>query len=185
MQEKWNQLVFAIDHLRQDVLKFKVNFIDETGFKKYIDEHFGASFQSFKDVCLTGYFGEGIANLICEKSKGQRSRIRIIIPLLNLRSVRDQKSLASLRKMQDVDVEIRINHRLHCRMLILTNEDYKGLLILGSFDFNKEGMGAERRDAGIQTQHPDLIKSALDYFNELWENKRDTFNLNEKYPESN
>ena len=183
MQKKWNQLISGIDRLREEVLIFRVDFIDEKQFKKYIDEHFGNSFVGYKDICLTGYFGEGIANLICERSKGLKARVRLITPTLNLKSKSDQRNLISLRKMQDVGVEIRVNHRLHCRMLILSNEDYTGFLILGSFDFNKEGIGAERRDVGIKTYNPDLIKSALAYFNGLWENKRDTIPLNEKYAE--
>lgn len=43
-----------------------------------------------------------------------------------------------------------------------------GLLILGSFDFNTECIGKERHDAGVKTSHPDLVKSAIDFFNQVW-----------------
>ena len=47
-------------------------------------------------------------------------------------------------------------------------EEWIGTLIIGSFDFNTECIGAERYDAGIKTSHPDLIKSAVNFFEGIW-----------------
>lgn len=44
-----------------------------------------------------------------------------------------------------------------------------GYLILGSFDFNREGIGDLRKDAGIITENPELVEAALSYFNDVWE----------------
>jgi hypothetical protein len=55
------------------------------------------------------------------------------------------------------------------------------LLIIGSFDFNTECIGKERLDAGIKTNHPDLVKSALQFFDGIW-NTTESISLNEKYP---
>jgi len=42
-------------------------------------------------------------------------------------------------------------------------------LIIGSFDLDQAGLGGNRRDAGIITTHPDLVKSAVEYFETVWE----------------
>lgn len=39
---------------------------------------------------------------------------------------------------------------------------------MGSFDFNTECIGLDRYDAGIKTKHPDLLKSAIDFFEKVW-----------------
>ena len=74
-----------------------------------------------------------------------------------------------------------MNLRTHFRMF-LCRSDKSGLLVLGSFDFNKEGMNEERKDAGIKTSHPDLIESAFDYFNKVWEDEYNSEGLDEMYP---
>ena len=93
--------------------------------------------------------------------------------ILNLNNNQDRKNCRALKTMQEKGIEIKINHRLQSRLFIgyqLLNDDfYGGILIIGSFDFNREGLAGERRDAGIITTHPDLIKSAITFFKELWE----------------
>ena len=56
-----------------------------------------------------------------------------------------------------------------------------GLLVIGSFDFNTEGMSKERYDAGIKTKNPDLVLSATELFMKIWEDS-DSVPLKEKYP---
>jgi hypothetical protein len=53
---------------------------------------------------------------------------------------------------------------------------------MGSFDFNTEGMSKERYDAGIKTQNPDLVLSAVELFEQIWD-EPESLPLNEKYPE--
>lgn len=90
--------------------------------------------------------------------------------------------------MQDIGVEIRVHRRLHCRIFIAytlhPERGFIGHLILGSFDYNDEGVNLTKRNAGIKTMNPDLLKSAIEYFEEIWMEPRDTKSLDEKYPES-
>jgi DNA repair photolyase len=37
--------------------------------------------------------------------------------------------------------------------------------------FNTECMGKERYDAGIKTRHPDLVKSAIELFQQIWDER--------------
>ena len=96
----------------------------------------------------------------------------------------DEKSFKKYaRAMQGAGAKIKVNQRVHGRMFLCRYQEHKGVLILGSFDFNKEGMGEERRDVGIKTSHPDLIKSAYKYFNGLWDDEYNCSLLDDEYPD--
>jgi hypothetical protein len=94
------------------------------------------------------------------------------------------KNLDVLRKLCKAGVEVKVNNRIHARFLVAHISGYHltvGLLIIGSFDFNTECIGKERLDAGIKTKHLDLIKSAIQFFNEIW-STTESIPLDEKYP---
>jgi len=79
--------------------------------------------------------------------------------------------------------EVKINNRLHARFLVVytpSPNPPNGLLLIGSFDFNKEGMSRERYDAGIMTRHPDLVNSAIQLFDQIWDEEEST-DISEKY----
>ncbi len=103
-------------------------------------------------------------------------KIRLICPHLNVKYARDRKNLQALRKLAKAGAKIKINDRLHARFLVAynppimheQNSHYHGLLLIGSFDFNTECIGRERYDAGIKTRNPDLVKSAVELFEQIW-----------------
>ena len=87
--------------------------------------------------------------------------------------------------MQDEGIDIKIHKRLHARFLISYNDSpggRHGTLLLGSFDFNKEGILGERRDVGILTENPDLVDSAIEYFNRIYNEEYESSSLDEEYP---
>ena len=181
-QPRFSQLSNNLEEIQKNILGFRVEFFDETRFKRFANEDIGRLFQSFDEVCITGYFSDGFAKNIIKNLKGLSTRVRIITQEHNVKRANDRKNLASLRKIQDAEVEIMVNHRTHFRMFLCKGEK-QGLLVLGSFDFNKEGMNEERRDAGIYTTHPDLVESAYEYFNIIWDDEHDSTPLDEKYPD--
>jgi len=148
-----------------------------------------ANICGFKEICATGYFSETpmkefekLLSYIQSRSYG---KVRLICPELNLKDKRDKKNLQALKKIVDAGAEIRVNNRIHARFLVAYSKSKNsillgGLLILGSFDFNKDCIGLERHDAGIKTRHPDLVKSAIDFFDQIW-NLEQSENLLEKY----
>ena len=104
-----------------------------------------------------------------------RAHMRLICPYLDSRKTRDKKNLRALGKLAKAGAEIKINDQLHARFLVTYNPvqgdefvKYGGLLLIGSFDFNTECIGRERYDAGIKTRHPDLVKSAVELFEQIW-----------------
>ena len=163
-----------IVNLQSDVNLFKVEFVDRDGFKRFADNLTG-NVQKWHKICITGYFSETIRQSLESIIEFPAYNIRLICPYLNIKQVRDKKNLQALRKLADKGVEIKVNDRLHARFLVAYDEvqkkthvEYWGLLLIGCFDFNTECIGRERYDAGIKTRHPDLVKSAVELFEQIW-----------------
>ena len=148
-----------------------MEFLDRDSFKQFCNE-FYSSLNNFNNLCITGYFSETIRADLQKIPKRKTCRVRLISPEFSLGSNRDKKNLEALRKLADVGAEIKFNYRLHSRLLIAynsyPNHHPRGLLVIGSFDYNTECIGQERYDAGIKTRNPDLIKSAIEFFEQVW-----------------
>ena len=191
MSSKFDKFHNILANLPEQLNKFKVDFKNRNDFKDFAFNLSG-NLKSWNEVYVTGYFSEGARgefNKIAEWKK-----LRLICPKFRLSSERNRSDLQALRKLSKVEplgknagVEIKISNMVHARLFvafnrILQTEDYSGLLVLGSFDFNKEGIAGERFDAGISTQNPDLVKSAIKLFEEIW-NDDSSKPLDEAFPE--
>lgn len=164
-----------IVNLQSDVELFRVEFLDRDEFKKFAD-NLRSNVEYWHKICITGYFSETIRKSLESIIKVPAYNIRLICPYLNPKKTRDRKNLQALRKLANAGAQIKINDRLHARFLVAYNEvkrhpdvKYWGLLLLGSFDFNTECIGRERYDAGIKTRHPDLVRSAVELFEQIWQ----------------
>ena len=163
-----------IVNLQSDVNNFRVEFLERDGFKKFAD-NLSSNVHQWHNICITGYFSETIRQSLESILTMPKCNVRLICPYLDVRKNRDRKNLQALRKLVKAGTEIKVNDRLHARFLVAYNEvqkhpniEYWGLLLIGSFDFNTECMGRERYDAGIKTMHPDLVKSAVELFEQIW-----------------
>jgi len=169
-----------VKHLQSDVMLFETVFLDRDDFKKFAD-NLKSNVDNLYRICITGYFSETIrkplekllAPSLVETSPYE---VRLICPHLDTKRGRDRKNLQALKKLAKAGAEIRINERLHARFLVAYDPSfmheegshYHGLLLIGSFDFNTECIGRERYDAGITTRNPDLVKSAVELFEQIW-----------------
>lgn len=180
-QPEFSKLINEADELRTKLLKFNIDFCDEADFKKFVNSEAGSLCHAYNELCITGYFSDGFAKILIPNLEEVNTRVRIITQEHG-ESKRDRQNLNSLRKIQDVGAEIRVNNRTHFRMF-LGKSKTQGFLVLGSFDFNKEGMNEERRDVGIRTRHPDLVEAAYEYFNNVWDDEFDSTPLDEMYPD--
>lgn len=174
-----------IVNLQSDWHLFKIDFINTDNFKDFAD-HLDNNLlhEGYDEVCTTGYFSETIREALEHFSKMQGYRVRLICQELDPKKPREMKNLDVLRRLCKAGVEVKVNNRIHARFLVAhmsRNLKTVGLLIIGSFDFNTECIGKERLDAGIRTNHPDLVKSALEFFDGIW-NTTASIPLNEKYP---
>jgi hypothetical protein len=137
---------------------------------------------------IIGYFSEGMGQILSQHlSENKNCTIRLISPELNTAQHQDKMNLTALRNMQATGIEIRVNTRVHTRLFIGygecdPNEIGYQVLLLGTFDLNKEGLSGEKINAGILTRHPDLVKSARELFKRVWEEKIETKPLDEAYP---
>jgi len=164
--------------LKLDVDIFHVEFLDRDGFKRFAD-NLRHNVESWTKICITGYFSETIRKSLESIIEAPAYNIKLICPYLNTKKPRDRKNLQALGKLAKAGAEIKVNDRLHARLLVaydVTHDEakkypylnYRGLLIVGSFDFNTECIGLERYDAGIKTRHPDLVRSAVELFEQIW-----------------
>lgn len=173
-----------IVRLQSDVDLFKVEFLDRDEFKRFADDLW-SNVSGWRRICITGYFSETIRKSLESINKMPSYALRLICPHLDSSRIRDRKNIQALKKMAEAGVEIKINNRLHARFLVaydIVQEDdytkYQGLVLIGSFDFNTECLGRERYDAGIKTRNPDLVKSTVELFEQIW-NEAESIDLEE------
>ncbi len=174
MQLAYEEFKEKIVKLQSDVNLFKAEFLDRDEFKRFADDLRG-NIDGWHRICITGYFSETIRKSLEGIIKTKSCSVRLICPLLDVKKTRDRKNLQALRKLANAGAEIKVNDRLHARFLVAYNPvaqhrylKYWGLLLIGSFDFNTECLGRERYDAGIKTRNPDLVESAVELFEQIW-----------------
>jgi hypothetical protein len=174
-----------IVNLQGDWGLFQIDFINRDSFKDFADHLYNnLENGAYDEVCITGYFSETIREALEQFSKMEGHKVRLICQELDPKKPREMKNLDVLRKLCKTGIEVKVNNRIHARFLVAHSSGYHetvGLLIIGSFDFNTECIGKERLDAGIKTKHPDLVKSAIQFFDGIW-NTTESIPLNEKYP---
>ena len=178
MGKKWEEFRQKIVNLQSDLARFQVDFLDRHSFKDFVD-YTSRDIQGYSEVCITGYFSEIIRDSLENMIRlGQNVRlIRQEFPAKL--SKNDRKELEVLEKLVNAGVKIKINHRTHARLFIAHNPklgEGRGLVVIGSFDFNSDCYGKERYDAGIKTRHPDLVKSSVELFDQIW-NERESMSL--------
>jgi hypothetical protein len=166
MGEEWKKLKDKIVHLQGELAPFEVNFIDRDSFRSFCD-NLCSEAATFSRIYITGYFSETIRETL-ERLVKMHKDVRLICPEFTTQSQRDRRNLNALRKLAEAGAEIKLNGRLHARFLVGGHPSIGGLLVIGSFDFNTECIGKERYDAGIKTSHPDLVKSAFELFEQIW-----------------
>ena len=181
MGEEWEKFRKKIGNIQSDLAPFEVEFLERHSFKVFVD-YLSRDVQGLPEICITGCFSDIIQeSLECLIRSG--SNVSLICPEFQIQSERDKKNLQVLKKLAYEGAKIKINNRLHARFFVAYNpklSELRGLLIIGSFDFNTEGIGKDRHDAGIKTKHPDLVKSAVKLFEQIWE-EPDSVPLLEKY----
>lgn len=173
----WSDVMQRLESSQSAMHRFKVDFIDEDGFMGFISELRKPRSREYgkrgriKHIDITGYFGEPIIKPLTNIIK-KDCIVRIITT----------QPKPEMFKLRDIGVDVKINPDIHARIFVAYDEpgEYRrGRLLLG-FDFDFKGMGGGRRDAGIITRNPDLIKSAVEYFDEVWNDKHKSKRLGEK-----
>lgn len=163
---EWEKLREKIVGLQADIAPFKVEFLDRDAFKKFCDCLY-SNLTDLKEICMAGYFSETVRAELEKLIHNDYYHVRLISPEFPINTPRDKKNLEALKKLSEAGAEVKFNNRLHARLLVAYTH-IRGVLILGSFDFNADCIGQERYDVGVKTTHPDLVKSAIDFFELVW-----------------
>jgi hypothetical protein len=172
MSEEWQKLLNKICYLQGDISPFKVDFLDRDSFRQF-SENLRSYVEAYQNIYITGYFSETIREVLEQLIKSLENRkVNLLCPEFPAESKRDRRNLEALEKLVKAGAEVKFNNRLHARFLVAHNlardASLRGLLVIGSFDFNTECLGRERYDAGIKTMNPDLVKSAVSLFEQIW-----------------
>jgi hypothetical protein len=164
-----------------------MEFLDREGFKRFSESLAGFA-ENHKEICITGYFSETIAKTLERILKMPDHHVRLLCPELDEKQKRDKKNLQVLRKFAVQGAEVKFNSRLHARLFVAYQRStlekrskWRGLVVVGSFDFNNECIGQERFDAGVKTTHDDLVQSAVQFFDKVWDDS-DSLPLDKRYP---
>lgn len=174
----WEKYREKIAGLQSDLSRFRIEFLDRDKFKDFAD-NFYTNVSDYNEINITGYFSETIRDQLEQLIKISK-KVKIICPEFSTETKRDKRNLEVLRKLAKEGAEVKFNNRLHARFLVAYYTyapETIGLLLIGSFDFNTECIGRERYDAGIKTNHPDLIESAIKLFNQIWDEPESKFIL--------
>ena len=177
----YDEIQKQLGELKSNLSQFKIEFLDREGFEEFADSLFD-EVGGYSEIWITGYFSEAIRNTLERLACGHK--LKLLSQEFDLNNKREKRNLEVMRKLCNAGVEVKINNRLHARFLLAHSPAFPaiGLLVIGSFDFNMEGMSKERYDAGIKTNNPDLVISARELFNQIW-NEPESLPFTEKYPE--
>ena len=168
---EWEKLREQIAGLQSDIAPFRAEFLDRDSFNELYNR-LDFDIRGYKQICITGYFSETIRDKL-QKILRNKCHVRLLVPEFPMNTRRDKRNIEALKKLEKAGAEIKFNNRLHARLMVAytsyTNNPLpQGLLVIGSFDFNTECIGRERYDAGIMTRNPDLLQSAIDFFQKVW-----------------
>jgi len=111
------------------------------------------------DLYIMGYFDQAMLNTLLPVAR----YVRIISPSGALTNRRNKDALT---RMSKAGAKVRTHPMLHARIFCVPD---RRVLIVGSGDLQTDCIGGTRFDAGIWSNYPDLIKSAIDFFNRVWE----------------
>ena len=164
----YNEAYKNAQNALEKLTRFRARWYPYESFNKFI-EQMESHFIAYKEIWLTGHFSYSFVRRI----KGLPS----IYPGCDFRVLSiDPKSnkinLEALKSIKEEGGKVKIQRTLHARMFIGCNEDADSMcLIIGSYDYNREGISGENVNAGLFTTDPEMIKQAKDFFLVQWKSR--------------
>jgi hypothetical protein len=118
------------------------------------------------EMWIMGYFDQArIDKLKPILEKG--TKVKIISPELNLSKSQDKSNLDALKRMKKYGAEVRIHPMLHARIFYI-ERDGSSEVVIGSGDIKSDCLGGKRFDAGIRSNHPEIIADTIGFFSRVW-----------------
>lgn len=148
----------------QRLSTFQASWVTREDFDDHI-KSMKNYFSTYKEIWITGHFSNSFAMKIkglCKKYPGCDLRILSIYTT-------NKKNLDALNKIKADGAKVKIHSTLHSRIFIGYNEETSTWkTIIGSYDYNREGISGENINAGISSQDIEVIQKARDFFKEQW-----------------
>ena len=148
---------------------YNVRFLKAPSFIKYI-ERFNELSSTFQKIMLMGHFDNAFTEIIgeCYPLNNKRCELRVLSHRFN-KGDKDDPNRRALEAIADMGAIVKVNVDAHARMFIGFHEKPNvSELLLGSFDFNRDGLSRHKANAGIITKNPDLVREAVDLFEKIW-----------------
>lgn len=170
MSSEWHKDLQKITEQIGWLENYAVRFCRAPSFIKYI-EHIEKRLQTFQQIMLMGHCDNAFTDIVEEHYPKYRCEMKVISHRFN-KGDKDDANRRGLEILADMGVAVKVNVDAHARMFIGYHElPYISELVLGSFDFNRDGLSRRKKNAGIITRNPDIVKEAVDFFNKIWEHK--------------
>lgn len=145
--------------------KFSARIITDQDFQTHIDS-MPIHFRNYAQMYLTGHFSNAFTKKIRGLPKGHPGcdfRVLSIDPRKN------KSNLNALNELKKEGAKVKIHDTLHARMFIgITEETDTWYLIVGSYDYNREGISGENENIGMYTENPEIVKQAREIFMKYW-----------------
>jgi len=172
MSSEWQKdLGKAIEQI-EALHKYNVRFLKVASFIKYI-ERLNVLSSTFQKIMLMGHFDNAFTEIVgeCYPLHSSICEVRVLSHRFN-KGAKDDPNRRALEALADMGVIVKVNVDAHARMFIGFHErPYVSELLLGSFDFNRDGLSRHKVNAGIITKNPDLVREAVDFFEKIWARK--------------
>jgi len=180
MSREWRRAIKKAEKAIDELSLFHTEFWNQKEFITYVNQ-LKDHLDHYDSLWFSGHFDNAFAKIVedCHyEGLAERSDIRIL-SLPFSKDQRGKNNRRALEKLARFKLKVRVNEDLHARMLILFNEsDIENEVVLGSFDFNRDGLSQAKLNSGIKSRHTDVFNSAKKFFESVWESP-DTMTLKE------
>lgn len=172
-----SRLTDELEEIKRKVDNLKlytVRFITAKDFINYVEE-IRDRFQKFPEIMLMGYFDNAFTEIFEENYPKYRDRCKVRVICHGFpKNNEDNPNRLCLEALADLGVEVKVSVDTHARIFIGYNKErpHNSELLLGSFDFNRDGLSRRKANAGIRTRNEYLVQEAVAFFESTWDKKR-------------
>lgn len=166
IQRSFTDEISTLAEVSKRLSKFKATWVTFESFKDHVDE-MKNYFSGYEEIWITGHFSYSFARELeglCKKFPGCDLRILSIDPKGN------KNNLRALKKLKADGAKVKIHPALHARIFIGYNGSTSSWeTIIGSYDYNREGISGENINASIASTDISVVQDAREFFLGLWD----------------
>lgn len=157
-----------IKNLLEGTHKLAPRFVESSAYRKtyletissFLRERFSRMTKHPEDeILIMGYFDQTMVDQLLPCAE----YVRIVHPRTHGKLNKVNRD--ALRIIDKAGAQVRTHDELHARIFCVPTRDF---LIVGSGDCDAFGMRGRHYDAGVWSNYPELVESALDFFNRVW-----------------